>query len=113
MRDWFVACLCGALLAFAQPPWNCGAIAGVALAPWLVAASFVGGLAGSLFDSLLGATVQALYLAPAGETERRASRDGAPNRQIRGWRWMNNDMVNLLSSLVGGAVALAVLALAG
>jgi uncharacterized membrane protein len=30
---------------------------------------------------------------------------------LRGWRWMNNDMVNFLSSLAGGAIALAVFTL--
>ena len=62
---------------------------------------------------LLGATVQAIYLAPSGETERRAARDGAPNRLLRGWRWMNNDLVNLLSSVVGGLIAIGVLLLLG
>ena len=76
--------------------------------PWLVPAALVGGLAGSFADSLLGATVQAMYRSPAGETERRASRDGTPNTLVRGWSWMNNDMVNFLSSLAGGAAALAV-----
>jgi uncharacterized membrane protein len=31
---------------------------------------------------------------------------------VRGWRWLNNDMVNLLSSLVGGGVAVLVWLLA-
>jgi uncharacterized protein (TIGR00297 family) len=76
--------------------------------PWLLPAALVGGLAGSLADSLLGATVQAIYRSPSGETERRIARDGTPNPTLRGWRWMNNDMVNLLSSVVGGLVALAI-----
>jgi uncharacterized membrane protein len=33
------------------------------------------------------------------------ARDGTPTTFERGWRWLNNDMVNLLSSLVGGGVA--------
>jgi uncharacterized membrane protein len=33
--------------------------------------------------------------------------------QFRGWRWMNNDMVNLISSLVGGLIAIGIGALAG
>lgn len=73
--------------------------------PLLAPAALVGGVAGSLFDSLLGATVQAMYLSPTGETEKRASRDGRAFPLVRGWRWMNNDMVNFLSSLAGGAVA--------
>jgi uncharacterized protein (TIGR00297 family) len=81
---------------------------------WLVAllpAALVGGVVGSLVDSLLGATVQAMYLSPTGETEKRASRDGTRYSLLRGWRWMNNDMVNFLSSLTGGAAAFGVYAL--
>ena len=81
---------------------------------WLVAllpAALVGGVVGSLVDSLLGATVQAMYLSPTGETEKRASRDGVRYPLLRGWRWMNNDMVNFLSSLAGGAAAFGVYAL--
>jgi uncharacterized protein (TIGR00297 family) len=72
---------------------------------WLLPAALAGGLAGSLADSLLGATVQAIYRSPDGETERRATQDGTPNPPLRGWHWMNNDMVNLLSSMAGGLIA--------
>ncbi len=70
-------------------------------------AGAIGGLAGSLTDSLLGATVQQIYYSDARqkETEKKVERDGTPNRPLRGWSWMNNDMVNLISSLVGGLVA--------
>jgi uncharacterized protein (TIGR00297 family) len=81
--------------------------------PWLLAAALAGGLAGSLADSLLGATVQAIYQSPTGETERRVTRDGTPNPTLRGWPWMNNDLVNLLSSIVGGLVAVGVAGLIG
>jgi uncharacterized protein (TIGR00297 family) len=77
-------------------------------APWLVAAAALGGLGGSLADSLLGATAQAIYRVPSGETERRTAPDGTPNVLLRGQRWMNNDLVNFVSSLVGGSIALGV-----
>ncbi len=61
------------------------------------------GLIGSLFDSLLGATVQVIYYSDrrGKETERPFERDGAPNRRLRGWPWLNNDVVNLLATLAG------------
>jgi hypothetical protein len=34
-------------------------------------------------------------------------------RPLRGWRWLNNDLVNLWASLAGGLVAVAVWALLG
>lgn len=75
---------------------------------WLLVGA-LGGLAGALFDSFLGATVQAIYYSEARqkETERAVEHDGTPNRLLRGWRWMDNDWVNFLSSLVGAAVAAA------
>lgn len=57
------------------------------------------GLAGSLVDSLLGATVQAIYRCPAceKETERHPLHTcGTRTHLLRGWRWMNNDAVNFL-----------------
>jgi uncharacterized membrane protein len=80
---------------------------------WLLLAAALGGIAGSLADSLLGATAQAIYRGATGETERRASPGGALNPQIRGWHWMNNDMVNFVSSLAGGAVALGIWSIFG
>jgi uncharacterized membrane protein len=69
-----------------------------------------GGLAGSLTDSLFGATVQAMYYSDGRrkETEKKVEKDGTPNRHIRGWTWLNNDLVNLISSIGGGAVAVGV-----
>jgi uncharacterized protein (TIGR00297 family) len=76
--------------------------------PWLLTAALLGGLGGSLADSLLGATAQAMYRSAGGETERRVALDGMPNQMLRGLPWMNNDLVNLLSSLVGGLLALGI-----
>jgi uncharacterized protein (TIGR00297 family) len=70
----------------------------------------VGGLVGSLFDSLLGATVQGIYYCErcAKETESAIHHCGQPTRPLRGWSWLNNDLVNFFASLVGGLVAASV-----
>jgi uncharacterized protein (TIGR00297 family) len=73
----------------------------------LLLAATLGGLAGSFFDSLLGATVQAIYRCPqcSKETERHPRHTcGAETVQVRGWSWMNNDLVNLSCSLAGALV---------
>lgn len=72
-------------------------------------AGTAGGLAGSLFDSLMGATVQAIYYCDhcGKETEKTLHVCGIPTRRIRGWNWLNNDLVNFTSSIVGSVVAVA------
>ena len=74
---------------------------------WLVPIGVLAGLAGSTFDSLLGATVQGIYYCPQcqKETEARIHRCGQPTRHLRGWRWLNNDVVNFASSIVGSLMA--------
>lgn len=73
----------------------------------LVLISTLAGLLGSLFDSLLGATVQALYFCDFDqkETESTIHRCGKRTRLIRGWRWLDNDWVNFLASVFGSLVA--------
>lgn len=73
-------------------------------------AAVLGGLAGSLFDSFLGATVQTIYHCPTcdKETERTPRHlCGKETIYLRGWRWMNNDWVNFFCALVGAGVAVA------
>ena len=69
----------------------------------------IAGLLGSLFDSLLGATVQAIYRCPQcdKETEKHPLHTcGTQTVQIRGWSWLNNDMVNLGCALVGAVIGM-------
>lgn len=75
----------------------------------LLVAAILGGVAGSYFDSLLGASVQAIYHCPAchKQTERHPHHTcGTPTSHLRGWRWMNNDMVNLACSAMGAVITM-------
>jgi uncharacterized protein (TIGR00297 family) len=66
------------------------------------------GVAGSTFDSWLGASLQAIYYCPQcnKETERSPRHTcGTPTVFQHGWRWLNNDWVNFLCSLAGAATA--------
>lgn len=76
--------------------------------PILVLAATIGGLVGSLSDSLMGATIQRLFATPNGPSERRYAPDGSEHQHIRGWMWLNNDIVNFVSSLIGASVALLI-----
>jgi uncharacterized protein (TIGR00297 family) len=72
------------------------------------------GLAGALFDSLLGATVQAIYRCPQcdKETEKHPVHTcGTRTMQVRGWRWLNNDLVNLACALTGAVVGIVLWAI--
>ncbi len=74
--------------------------------PRAVTAAFVGGFAGCLLDSLLGASLQARYWCAtcATATEQRRHHCGMPTSHTAGLRWLNNDVVNFMAT-AGGAVA--------
>ena len=94
----FTAALCIAVLA-----WVFG-MTGIAIVP-IVA---IAGLFGSFIDSLLGATVQAIYYCPKckKETERYPLHYcGTSTTLFRGFRWLDNDWVNFLSSAFGALLA--------
>lgn len=86
-------------------------VGAIAAGGWpLALAATLGGLLGCLFDSLLGATAQAIYFCEAcgKETERHPTHTcGNPTRLSRGWRWLDNDWVNFLSSIFGAFVTAA------
>jgi uncharacterized protein (TIGR00297 family) len=95
-------------------------IAGITLAlDWSGAVAWgaiLGGFAGAIVDSLAGATVQARRgCSRCGTfTERLVHTCGATTFAAGGMQWLNNDAVNAVSTVVGGAIAGCVwLALAG
>lgn len=77
-------------------------------------AGAIGGIAGSLADSLLGATLQARRRTADGTlTERAQDMHGQPTMHATGLRWIDNDIVNFACTATGALVALAVLAIGG
>jgi uncharacterized protein (TIGR00297 family) len=73
----------------------------------LVPISAISGLAGAFVDSWLGASMQGIYYCDVcrKETEQWVHRCGSPTRHLRGWKWLDNDLVNLISSAIGALVA--------
>jgi uncharacterized protein (TIGR00297 family) len=96
-----------AALMFARAIQLIGLAEGPHVSGWTVVTTLAAGLAGSLVDSWLGASVQAIYYCPRcdKETEKKIHGCGTPTRRRRGWGWLDNDMVNLASSVVGAGVA--------
>lgn len=72
-------------------------------------AVFAGGIAGSLFDSVLGATAQSKRWCDQCRawSERRVHTCGYRTQHARGARWMTNDAVNFLATVAGALVALS------
>ena len=72
--------------------------------------ALVSGLGGSMVDSILGATVQAMYYCQVceKETERRIHNCGSRTKPLRGAAWLNNDVVNFIATLTGGLLAMLV-----
>jgi uncharacterized protein (TIGR00297 family) len=68
------------------------------------------GMAGSLIDSVFGATVQVQFrCGVCGKQTERSIHCGISTTRLSGVVWINNDVVNLLCSLVGAVTAWAML----
>lgn len=67
------------------------------------------GMIGSLVDSLLGATAQAMFYCPVcgKDTERRVHSCGAETRPLRGLPWFDNDVVNFLATVAGALTGIS------
>jgi uncharacterized protein (TIGR00297 family) len=77
-----------------------------------VLAVALGGVAGALLDSILGASLQALRWCPAcaQECETQRHHCGSATVLRRGVSWIENDAVNFTATLCGAVVAFAVAA---
>lgn len=75
---------------------------------WVALAGAVGGVAGAMTDTLLGATMQSRRWCARCEapTERRVHDCGGPTVGRGGWPRLDNDGVNLTSCAAGAVVAL-------
>lgn len=71
-------------------------------------AILLGGLAGTMIDSILGATWQGIYqCSVCGQETEERTHCHHPTRLVRGYRWIDNNAVNLLCSVTGGLASLA------
>ncbi|WP_027417287.1 DUF92 domain-containing protein [Aneurinibacillus terranovensis] len=63
----------------------------------------IGGLVGSMADSVLGATFQTMYhCRVCGKETERAYHHGQQTERIKGYSWCTNDVVNVTAAIAGG-----------
>lgn len=90
--------------------------AAVQSARYVLTVITIGGIAGSLVDSWLGATLQGIYFCPECEKETEKTPRhwcGAATELLKGKRWLNNDWVNTLCTLTGALTSLLVVLFTG
>ncbi|MHA1506574.1 MAG: DUF92 domain-containing protein [Candidatus Asgardarchaeia archaeon] len=77
---------------------------------WILVVALIGGFTGSAIDSLMGATIQGIYYCDRckKETEKKVHGCGAKTRHLRGFEFIDNDVVNALSSLGGAIIAILI-----
>jgi uncharacterized protein (TIGR00297 family) len=100
-----------ALLALVAWP-ETGAASSPVTMPARLALITLAGVAGSLVDSFIGATIQAIYRCPVcdKETERHPLHTcGTPTVMLRGLKWLNNDWVNAACTISAALLAIAII----
>ncbi|HEY2376841.1 MAG TPA: DUF92 domain-containing protein [Gemmatimonadaceae bacterium] len=100
----------GSIAALAGAAFVALAASALAWPTRVAVAAFVAGVVGSTLDSLLGATLQLRRRCDRCDcaTERDMHDCGTTTRFVGGVRWLDNDVVNLVCSAVGGLMALAI-----
>jgi uncharacterized protein (TIGR00297 family) len=94
------AAFIGILAGLVRPSGSLLGVMGIAI---------LGGTLGSFFDSLLGATLQAIYFCPRCEKETEKyplHTCGEKTVQLRGLSWLNNDLVNTACALLGAVIGI-------
>lgn len=65
------------------------------------------GFLGSLFDSIIGATVQAQFeCSECTKTSEKNECCGTETNHVKGFLWLNNDLVNLFAGIFGGLIVI-------
>ncbi len=75
----------------------------------MVVVALVGGITGCTIDSILGATIQGMWRCTVcGKKTEKKSHCLKPAAYLRGNQYFDNDMVNLISGLIGAFVAILI-----